>query len=328
MIDQNRMMKNMQTETAALPALANSRRTIVLFGEVLIDVFPDSQVLGGAPFNVARHLRAFGLHPVLISRTGNDALREQVLQAMAGFDMDTIGIQSDPLHPTGQVAVEIEDDRHQFDILNNQAYDYIHPGISRLVGMSVQPEMIYYGTLAQRYSVSRRALSALLRSLDSPSLLDMNLRKPWYDTQIINRSLERANIVKMSNDELATLAKTLRLRGSDQQSQAAALIKKYQLSRVLVTCGRDGAWLLDRDGLMAEDHTQLEEAEIIDTVGAGDAFTSVFMLGTLLGWPVYSTLARANRFAAAICGIRGAIPAQQAFYVPFLQQWQLTEASA
>lgn len=298
---------------------------MVLFGEVLIDVFPDGNVLGGAPFNVARHLRALGLYPMLISRTGTDELRDQVIRTMSDFDMDTTGIQSDPLHPTGQVAVHIDEDQHHFEILDNQAYDFIHPAISRLVGMSVQPELIYFGTLAQRHGVSRRALNALLRSINRPSILDLNLRKPWYDTQILNRSLERADIVKMSNEELATLAKILRLRGTDEKSQAAALIRKYQLDRLLVTCGKRGAWLLDREGMQAEDNSSNDAVQVIDTVGAGDAFTAIFMVGTLLGWPTQRTLMRANRFASAICGIRGAIPQTQDFYSPFLREWHLED---
>ena len=59
----------------------HSQHTVVIFGEVLFDDFPDGAVLGGAPFNVAWHLQAFGLHPVVISRTGNDAQRDQMRPA-------------------------------------------------------------------------------------------------------------------------------------------------------------------------------------------------------------------------------------------------------
>lgn len=325
------MITNLQAHQASRPAAvapAPQKPAVVLFGEVLADVFPDGPVLGGAPFNVARHLRALGLHPVLISRTGTDELRDEVIRTMADFDMDTTGIQSDPLHPTGQVAVHLEEQQHRFEILANQAYDFIHPAISRLVGMSVQPELVYFGTLAQRHGVSRRALTALLRSLQRPSLLDLNLRKPWYDTQILNRSLERADIVKLSDEELATLAKILRLRGQDEKSQAAALIRKYQLDRIIVTCGKRGAWLLDHEGLEAADHSASDGADIVDTVGAGDAFTAVYITGTLLGWPTQRTLMRANRFAAAICGIRGAIPHDNDFYIPFLREWQLEDMAS
>lgn len=299
------------------------RETVLLFGEVLADVFPDRQVLGGAPFNVACHLHAFGLHPVLITRTGNDALREELLARMDRFGMDSRGVQCDPTHPTGQVRVHMEKDGHRFEILPAQAYDFIHPGVARMVTLSLQPALIYFGTLAQRHSVSRRALGTLLQSVKTPRLLDLNLRAPWYDVQTVRRSLHRADMVKMNGDELDTLATMLRLGGDSPQARATALIRQFGLERVLVTCGGGGAWQINRDGTEVRAKGDGPPLQIVDTVGAGDGFAAVFILGTLKGWPVAATLPRAHAFAGAICGIRGAVPAEQAFYTPFLEQWQI-----
>lgn len=317
------MLIDQQYNSSPLVASGYDKTIVVLFGEVLIDTFPDRTLLGGAPFNVARHLCGFGLHPVLISRTGNDELRETIIDAMLDWGMDIIGIQSDPLHPTGQVAVHINDDGHQFEILDHQAYDFIHPGITRMVELGVRPKLLYFGTLAQRHKISRNALFTLLRSTSTPRLLDLNLRAPWYNTRILNRSLEHANIVKMSDNELDTLAKMLRLPGGDTKAQAAALIKRFELNRVLVTCGKNGAWLLDKDGMQAENRGNASDSSVVDTVGAGDAFAAVFMAGILLGWPTYLTMSRANDFSAAICAIRGATPQTKDFYRPFLREWGL-----
>lgn len=298
--------------------------TVALFGEVLADCFPDRSVLGGAPFNVARHLQAFGLHPVLITRTGNDALREELLASMARFGMDTLGVQCDPVHPTGQVVVHMEEGGHRFEISPCQAYDFIHAGVARMIALSKQPELIYFGTLAQRHKVSRRALSSLLQSVDAPRMLDINLREPWYDVQTLKRSLLRANLVKINDDELACVARQLKLPGGSPGEQGRALIEQYSLQQLLVTCGADGAWHLSADG--KETRTgggTLTANGLVDTVGAGDGFAAVFILGTLRGWPADLTLSRANRFAAAVCGIRGAIPDDPAFYRPFLQEWDI-----
>lgn len=304
-------------------ASTHDKSTVVLFGEVLIDIFPDRMLLGGAPFNVARHLCGFGLHPVLISRTGNDELGDHILNAMLEWGMDIVGIQSDPLHPTGQVAVHVNNGGHQFEILDDQAYDFIHPGITHMVELSAHPKLLYFGTLSQRHKVSRSALSALLRSASIPRLLDLNLRAPWYNTRILNRSLERADIVKMNSEEFATLTGMLRLPGSNARLQAAELIKRFELDRVLVTCGKDGAWLLDKDGMQAEGRGNASDSEVVDTVGAGDAYAAVFMAGMLLGWPTYLALVRASEFSAAICQIRGATPETKDFYRPFLHAWGL-----
>lgn len=295
--------------------------TVALFGEVLADRFPDRYVLGGAPFNVARHLQAFGLHPVLITRTGNDALREELLSSMARYEMDTIGVQCDPVHPTGQVIIHMEQGGHRFEISPNQAYDFIHAGVTRLVSLSSQPELIYFGTLAQRHNVSRHALNCLFQSIAAPRMLDINLREPWYDAQILKRSLSRADLVKMNSDELASIANQLRLHCDGPEAQAAALIEQFSLQQILVTCGAEGAWELDANGMKTGASGIAPSAGIIDTVGAGDGFSAVYILGRLSSWQPGLTLSRANRFAAALCSIRGAIPDEPNFYTPFLQDW-------
>jgi len=295
----------------------------VLFGEVLADMFTDRKVLGGAPFNVARHLKAFGLNPVLITRVGHDVLREELLDAMARFGMDTLGVQCDPTRPTGQVAVQIDANGHHFDIKPNQAYDFIHAGVARMVALSAQPELIYFGTLAQRNKVSRRSLNILLQSMKVPHMLDINLREPWFDMQTIKRSLLRADVVKTNHEELLVIARQLRLPGNSVQEQGASLIRQFSLEKLLVTCGAEGAWQLDADGTTVSVEGGKLKTGIVDTVGAGDGFAAIFITGVLKGWPVMLTLSRANDFAAALCGIRGAIPINEDFYAPFLEEWQI-----
>lgn len=307
---------------------ANTKPTVILFGEVLMDVFPDRTMLGGAPFNAACHLRAFGADPVLVTRTGTDSFRDRIIQVMEDKGMDTIGVQTDPRHATGQVAVHLrKDGSHRFEILDYQAYDFIDPIMARLIGLNVQPRLMYYGTLAQRHEISRRALSSLLESAYTPRMVDLNLRKPWYDMQTIKRSLERADIAKMNNIELATLAKTLRIHAQDEKQQAVELVKTFKLECLLVTSGEAGAWLVDKHGqLTSSPPSSLSAEDIKDTVGAGDAFSAVFIMGRLFNWPVAQTLERAGAFAAAICRIRGAVPENPEFYAEFMQQWNLAAA--
>lgn len=171
---------------------AKTHKVVGIFGEVLADIFPDETVLGGAPFNVARHLQAFGLHPVMITRTGNDALYAQFLQEMQRLNMDISGLQVDAIYPTGQVNVKLTNDGHQFEILENQAYDHIHAGITHMVTMSLKPEMVYFGTLAQRSMPSRLALDKFLEDGKCPRFLDVNLRAPFYNKYTLKRSLSRS----------------------------------------------------------------------------------------------------------------------------------------
>ena len=302
--------------------IPSRQKVVVLFGEVLVDAFPDRKVLGGAPFNVARHLKAFGLYPLLITRTGNDAIREELLQSMAHFGMDDRGVQCDSVHASGKVAVHVKGTSHRFEILPDRAYDHIHAGLAHMITLAVRPKMIYFGTLAQRGMTSRRALASVLRSSKAPRLLDLNLRQPWYDKSMIEKSLQRANIVKLNDFELTEVASLLRLSGKTPEELAGALMRRFSLERLLVTCGEQGAWQLSGSGKVIRASAHAMEQPLVDSVGAGDGFAAVLIFGMLSGWPVASVLSRANAFAAAICGIRGAVPPDQDFYTPFLEEWK------
>lgn len=309
-------------ENNNLASLSNSQaivmnHSVALFGEVLADVFPDRSVLGGAPFNVARHLCRFGLAPLMITRTGDDPLRSQLLAEMLRLGMDTTCVQVDPLHPTGKVIVHMEGAGHRFEILPDQAFDHIRA--DEIVLPAEPPALTYFGTLIQRCPESRYALDAFLAGSTSPRFLDINLRLPWYDLNTIERSLLLADQLKINDEELALLAGMLGLRGEPEQ-QAAALIRDYSLASVLVTCGGRGAWLLQKNGELVRVEGK-STIPLADTVGAGDAFAAVFIHGMLQQWPPQTTLARANEFAAAICAVRGAAPSDEGFYQAFLSGW-------
>lgn len=310
------------TSASRLPLLrANRKGTVVLFGEVLADIFPDRAVLGGAPFNVARHLKAFAQNPVLITRLGNDSLRDKVLSVMSQNKMEMLGVQCDKNYPTGMVQVHIEEGVNSFDILPLQAYDFIHPGVVRMTTLSVHPDMVYFGTMAQRQETSRRALKILLRSTHAVKFLDINLRAPWYDEKTLRQSMQYADIVKLNEEELGVLVEIFELPGGNSQDHVLALMKQFDLEQAVITCGEEGAWQINRGGKKIEAGVKSTVANLVDTVGAGDGFAAVFILGSFRRWPAAVTLERANTFAAAICGIRGAIPDHADFYEPFIAEW-------
>ena len=134
----------------------------------------------------------------------------------------------------------------------------------------------------------------------------------------LKRSLGQADILKLNSEELRHLDRLLHLGG--KEDLAATLMHDFGLSTILVTCGDAGAWLLARDGTLTGIPAR-EDIRIVDTVGAGDGFASVFILGLFKHWTPEQALLRADHFARAICGIRGAIPEDGAFYEPFLQAW-------
>jgi fructokinase len=295
------------------------RHPVLLFGEILIDRFPDQEVLGGAPFNVAMHLYAFGCMPVLVSRIGQDNAGSRLLQTLENAGLAIHGVQLDSTHSTGMVEVHFTADGHQFDILPDQAYDHIHPRLSRMTALAVNPELVYFGTLAQRAN-SHRALRHMLRAVGGKRFFDVNLRDPWVSAERLRWSLQHADIVKANDTELERIVELIDLEGTSPEEQAKALVQRYQLDGLLITRGEAGSWWIDNFGeqtVMATDPV----AGIRDTVGAGDAFSAIFMLGLLHNWTIPITLQRAQHFAGAICQIRGAVPEHDDFYRPFLEEW-------
>ena len=301
----------------------SQNQPIILFGEILADVFSDRSVLGGAPFNVARHLRALGKNPVLISRLGHDGLKEKIIEEMTANEMDTRGIQCGNRHPTGHVQVHMDGGQHRFEILPEQAYDYIHPGVVRMTTLAVNPVLVYFGTLAQRNEVSRRALKSMMRSTGCTKFLDVNLRSPWYDDKVISASLQYADIIKLNEEELEIISGMIGLHGGSGESDIIELMKTYDIDQAVITKGKEGSWQIDREGRITETPIRNQIANPVDTVGAGDGFAAVYILGSLLHWPETITMERANAFAAGICEIRGAIPEEAEFYEPYLHEWSL-----
>lgn len=296
---------------------------IALFGEVLADIFPDQTILGGAPYNVTRHLRAFKEHPVLISRAGNDRLKTQLFDELSRLEIDASGVQLDTTYPTGQVFVHIENDEHHFDIQTNQAYDYINADNAMGVMSAMSPNIFYFGTLAQRSDVSSTTLQSILNNTSNQRFLDVNLRAPWYNKATIEQALTHADIVKVNEDELLVIATLLGNKVKKVRPFSLQLMQKFNLTTLYVTCGSEGAWVISNNGEKSQANGLALDALLVDTVGAGDAFSAVTILGSLHDWSVKITLDRANAFASAVCQIRGAAPKTSDFYLPFINSWGL-----
>lgn len=312
-------------ETTVAGSEADSAaRSPLIVGEVLFDLFPDgTAVLGGAPFNVAWHLQAFGLRPVVVTRVGDDALGEKVLQTMDGWRMNTIGVQLDREAPTGRVQVSIGDDGPSFDIPENQAFDALEaePALQALEGLDVG--LLYHGSLIARSRGAGRALRVIRESVAVPIFVDVNLRDPWWDLDRVTRMIRGARWVKLNDDELAELTDLERPGiDGDLERTAAQLSRRNDVEQLVVTCGDRGAivWV----GVRSVAGLPPGAVDVVDTVGAGDAFSAVWIAGLLHGWGAETTLVRALDFAAAICGVRGATTGERRIYDQRLEAWSST----
>lgn len=293
----------------------------VVFGEVLYDCFPDSsRILGGAPFNVAWHLQGFGLSPLFVSRIGRDEAGERVVSAMREHEMDVAGIQIDDRLPTGKVEIELDDGQATFSILPQQAYDFIDPGqLSRIKNEAGPLSVLYHGSLAARNDRSRESME-MLRSWGLPAFIDVNLRAPWWDRPLLDSILRGAKWVKLNQDELAVVTDTEEIPNEQVPAAAARARDLYNIDTLIVTCGARGATLATPDRTWDAAAAKVERT--VDTVGAGDAFSSVVIFGLVQGWPAAQLIHRAVGFAARICGIRGAIPQDRGLYREQIRLWR------
>ncbi len=289
----------------------------VIFGEVLFDRFPGGQdVLGGAPFNVAWHLQGFGVAPLLISRVGDDERGRQVLDAMHAWGMDTGGVQTDPDHPTGQVRIEMSGDSHRFDILPDQAYDHIDAAQALRAVAGIAPALLYCGSLAARSHASRHALEILQGQIDA-RFVDINLRAPWWEPALLHELMQAARWLKLNDEELEQLTEAP--AGTPLRDRAAGLRERYGLDLLVLTLGAEGALFLSDAGEIQGRPPPV--AEVRDTVGAGDAFAAVVILGLLRDWPEALMLERALAFSARICAQRGATAPDPDLYAATLREW-------
>lgn len=297
-----------------------SRGLVALFGEALTDELPSGSVPGGAPLNVARHLRAFGSEPLLITRVGDDEAGERLVGAMKRWGLETRGVQRDPEHPTGRVSVRMALGHHRFEIPPDQAWDFIEAEAAAEVLRASPPDLMYFGTLAQRHQESRRALWRLLPGPSGTHIFDVNLRKPWYEVETIEASLAAADVLKLNESEMGVLASAFGL-AKGTPARADALMKRFSIREIVITCGARGAQVFEAGGTGTRVSGARLGSSLVDTVGAGDGFTAILILGLLAGWPSPLALARADRFARSICRIPGAIPKDECFYEPYLEEW-------
>lgn len=287
----------------------------VVFGEVLFDRFPDgSAVLGGAPFNVAWNLQALGLPPLLVTRVGRDELGDRIAAAMAAWGLDQTGLQRDDRRPTGTVEVALDDGEPRYAIAEDRAYDFI--AVDALP-VPAAGDLLYHGSLALRTAAPAPALRRLQGWTAGGTLMDVNLRAPWWERSAVLELLRQARWAKLNADELAQLVPA----EPDLGRRAARLLAAADLDGVVVTLGADGAMAYGREGWV---HRPVppSAAQVVDTVGAGDAFAAVVLLGLAHRWAWPLILERAQQLAAAVVSLRGATTTDRGFYEPFRRAWE------
>ncbi|GAB3855044.1 carbohydrate kinase [Hymenobacter terrigena] len=277
---------------------------IACFGEMLWDVLPTGKQPGGAPLNVAVHLRNFGLDAQLISRVGHDDLGTELLAFVESKGLSTKYVQRGETHLTGVVKANVSNTNEvTYKIVQPVAWDYIQyePALSSLVQGA---EAFVFGSLAARSPVSRETLYRLLQQAPL-KVFDVNLRPPHYSRDVVQYLLRHADIVKLNHHELAEIMGWF---GASPAEETALewLAARFQLQAVCVTKGADGAALWTGGQFY---RSPGRPVAVQDTIGSGDAFLAALLRGLLSHQPPADNLAFACAAGSLVATFQGATPA-------------------
>lgn len=247
---------------------------VVCYGEILWDCFPDREVLGGAPFNVAFRLHKLGAEVQLISAVGNDTRGHETY-----FDLEELGLDTTCIYPhkelaTGYVNVELDQaGAATYTIGQPVAWDHI-PAPEILVDNPI----LVFGSLALREAFNLSQLHKLVERCDTV-VFDINLRPPHYQMNQLIPLMEKANCIKLNEDELPLVLKELDITADALEQQLHLLAAETQTETLCVTLGENGAVVLHRGELYSQKGFP---AQVVDTVGSGDAFLAAFIYGFYL----------------------------------------------
>jgi fructokinase len=279
---------------------------VVGLGEVLWDCFPDTRRPGGAPANVAYHAGRLGYGGVVVSRVGRDEAGTALARHLEAHGLDLRHLQRDAERPTGRVTVDTGDSaRPVFTIHEDAAWDHIAFGPD-LATLMAAASAVCFGTLAQRSATSRSTIRRCLEAARAALLVyDVNLRQDDYAREWVEWSLGAAHVVKLNEDEVSVLGDLLGA-DTDPGRFAERLRGRYDVELTCITRAERGCLLL---GPQATADVAGRPVDVVDAVGAGDAFTAALIAGLLQGWPLEKTATFANELGALVAGAPGAMPA-------------------
>ena len=276
----------------------------VCFGEILFDVFPDMERIGGAPLNVASRLSSMGINVEMISKVGADEKGERLLAYLKSRNIETRNILKDDHHPTGVVEVSLtESGSATYDIAYPSAWDKIVL-TNDIINSVKNANAFIFGSLVCRDEVSRRTLFELIPKAQY-RVLDFNLRPPHYSEELLKELVQHAEFIKFNDDELFEIAAVLGCKYHSLEQNLLFMAVKSNAKTICVTKGRHGAVLLHEKKLYYNSGYKIN---VKDTVGAGDSFLGTLLAKLLRGLEPQKALDVACAVGALVAGREGANP--------------------
>lgn len=287
--------------------MKTKRNLVVGIGEALWDILPEGKKLGGAPANFAYHVSQFGLESMVVSAVGKDKLGNEILENLSEKKLNML--IEEVQYPTGTVQVELDNEGIPcYDIKENVAWDNI-PFTEKLKSIAEKTTAVCFGSLAQRNIVSRETINTFLNLIPNKKgiykIFDINLRQGFYTKEILCRSMEQCNILKINDEELVTVSRLFGYPGIDLQDKCWILLAKYNLEMLILTCGVNGSYVFTPGNVS---FVETPKVEVADTVGAGDSFTAAFISALLMKKSVREAHQLAVNVSAYVCTQNGAMP--------------------
>ncbi len=292
-------------------------KNITAIGEILFDVYPDKKKLGGAPFNFIYHIINLTGEGNFVSKVGKDELGNEILMFLKAHNISSKYIQVDNDNKTG-VAKPILNEKKvpEWVIEKERAYDFIEndSNLSNLINK--ETICLYFGTLAQRESVSRTTIQSFF-SNNIKRFCDLNIRQNFYSKEILIKSLKAADVLKLNTDEIKIIKAELFDSKINLKELPKKIIDEFKIELLCLTKGEDGADLFKED---ERNSIKVPAEKIVDTVGAGDAYASILCLGYLNNWELKKINELASKFANEIIKVNGALPENGSVYSHFKEK--------
>lgn len=281
------------------------QKTVVCYGEILWDIFPTKTKPGGAPMNVAYHLRKFGIDSRMISRVGNDEAGEKLLKLLTEWGIPIENCQIDRAYETGKViATVLPGNEMSYSIHSPVSWDYITSGVDN-DNLVSEADAFVYGSLVTRNETSRETLYQLIEKAKF-NVFDINLRQPHYSPEIIEYLLGECNLLKMNESELELITTWFSNKKDNEQSAVRFLQEKFNIDEVIVTKGAEGASYYTK----SESYSfPAFEVKVKDTCGSGDSFLAAFLSKKFEGESPETCMIYATGLGAFVASHEGACPA-------------------
>jgi fructokinase len=281
---------------------------IVTIGEILWDVFPDGERLGGAPMNFAVHATRFGHDVRLLSAVGDDARGHAALESARGLGLSTEFLRVTADASTGVVSVTLDaEGRPSFTIQRPAAYDHLRLSPEDLESLAkFEPQLVYFGTLHQTTPEAKALTRLVIEACpQARRFYDVNLRPDSYNQILVEELLLLADVVKLNEDEAVELSRLFGIPFTSVRQFCEYWSGRCGWDTIAVTLGEKGCAIFG-GGEWVE--APGYPVQVSDTVGSGDAFAATLVHGLSMGWPLAQVADLANRVGAFVATRPGAVP--------------------